>query len=96
MQNLKTYLAGINNDKFPLIIEDTWDFSMVQDTNNIGATHGWFDMFRSWPASPTGYLAFGNRPQPQYLRSAKRRPGFQFPNRPGHLSGQSRSLNRDV
>jgi pullulanase len=76
MKNLKTYLAGKNNESFPLILEDTWNFNVVQDTNNIGATHGWFDMFRSYPA---GYLAYGNQPQPPYLRVLNAAQDFNFP-----------------
>jgi pullulanase/glycogen debranching enzyme len=76
MTNLKTWLTTQNNNTFPLIIEDTWDFTAVQDTNNIGATHGWFDMFRSYPA---GYLGYGNQPQPPYLRVLNAAQDFNFP-----------------
>jgi pullulanase len=59
---------------------------MVNDTNTIGATHGWFDMFRSYPAGedhisgqPTGYLAYGNEPQTNYLRVLNSAFQFNFP-----------------
>src|SRR5579872_1900782 len=76
MSNLKSYLASIGKNVFPLMIEDTWDFNVVNDTNNIQSTHGWFDMFRSYPA---GNLGFGNRPQPPYIRVLNAAQDFNFP-----------------
>jgi pullulanase len=83
--NLKTYLAGKNNPTFPLILEDMVGFPMVNDANTMGATHTWFDMFRSYPAGedsagqPTGYLAYGNQPQTNYLRVLNSAYQFSFP-----------------
>jgi 1,4-alpha-glucan branching enzyme len=71
---LKTDLAG--GGSFPLILEDTWDYQVIADTNAIGATHGWFDMFRSRPAS---YLAYGQVPQPEFLRVLNASRDFAFP-----------------
>ena len=85
IKNLKTYLAGKNNPTFPLILEDWWDFRVVNDTNTIGATHGWFDNFRSYPAGedptgqPAGYLAYGSQPQTNYLRVLNSAYQFNFP-----------------
>jgi len=76
MEVLKTYLATRNNTVFPLMIEDTWDYSAVNDTNNIGATHGWFDLFRS---SPMSYLWYGNQPTTDYLRVLNSAYEYNFP-----------------
>jgi pullulanase/glycogen debranching enzyme len=76
MSVLKTYLAKKNNHVFPLMIEDTWDYAAVNDTNNIGATHGWFDLFRSAPAS---YLPYGNQPTTDYLRVLNSAYEYDFP-----------------
>jgi pullulanase len=72
VKNLKNYLG----DQFPLILEDTWDYAVIKDTDTIGATHGWFDMFRSRPATALGY---GNRPQPEYMRVLNTAKDFNSP-----------------
>jgi pullulanase/glycogen debranching enzyme len=83
--NLKSYLATKNNPIFPLILEDVFDFGVVNDTNTIGATHGWFDMFRWYPAGtdpdgqPAGYLAYGNQPAANYMRVLNSAYQFNFP-----------------
>jgi pullulanase/glycogen debranching enzyme len=76
MSVLKSYLATQNNTVFPLMIEDTWDFDAVHDTNTIGATHGWFDLFRS---SPMSYLPYGNQPTTDYLRVLNAAYEYNFP-----------------
>jgi pullulanase len=61
---------------FPLILEDTWDYGVIADTNAIGATHGWFDMFRSRPAT---YLGYGQQPQPEFMRVLNAARDFDYP-----------------
>lgn len=74
---LRAALAGAGS--FPLILEDTWDYQVIADTGAIGASHGWFDMFRSRPAS---YLAFGQRPQPEFVRVLNAARDFAYPRGP--------------
>ncbi len=76
MADLKTYLAGERKDVFPLMIEDTWDYTAVNNTNIIGATHGWFDNFRSCPMA---YLWYGNQPSTAYLRALNSAYQFNYP-----------------
>ena len=54
---LKSYLATKNLPNFSLMLEDTWDYGVIQDTNQIGATNGWFDMFRSRPGQASTMVA---------------------------------------
>jgi pullulanase len=79
ISNLKTYLAGQKKTVFPLTIEDTWDYNAVNDTNNVGATHGWFDPFRG---AATAFLPYGNQPQTYYLRVLNSAYQFDFPKAP--------------
>jgi 1,4-alpha-glucan branching enzyme len=76
VQELKAYLANAGVQNFPLILEDTWDYRVIQDTNDIGATHGWFDLFRSRPQDA---LPAGNRLQPEYLRVLNSARDFRHP-----------------
>lgn len=62
---LKKYLKKKGINEFPLILEDTFDFNVMADTNHIGATNGWFDMFR---ARAFNALAFNNRLGTDYVR----------------------------
>ena len=82
----KNYLATRKNTAFPLMIEDTWDFNAVNDTNDIGATHGWFDLFRLahgvssvWQPADDGL----------YARS-QLGVSVQLPDRAGHLYREPR------
>jgi pullulanase len=79
MTAMKQYCVQKGLATFPLMIEDTWDYNAVGDTNSIGATHGWFDMFRS---SPAGSLPYGGKPQPQYMRVLNSARDFNFPTGP--------------
>jgi pullulanase len=76
MADLKTYLAGESKNVFPLTIEDTWDYSAVNNTNIIGATHGWLDNFRSLPM---GYISYSNQPDTAYLRALNSAYQFNYP-----------------
>jgi pullulanase len=74
--DLKNYFAGKGMPDYPLMLEDTFDFDVIRDTNNIRATHGWFDMLRSYSGEA---LSFSNRPQPQFMRVLNSARDFNSP-----------------
>jgi pullulanase len=76
VSELKNYFAGKGIADFPLMLEDTFNFDVIRDTNNIGATHGWFDMFRSYSGDA---LSFSNRPQPDFMRVLNSAKDFNYP-----------------
>jgi pullulanase len=47
--NLKAYAQEEELENVSLIVEDTWDFSVVADANFMQPTGAWFDVFRSYP-----------------------------------------------
>jgi pullulanase len=47
--DLKDYAASQHLDNISLILEDTWDFQVIADSNLIKPTGAWFDLFRSYP-----------------------------------------------
>jgi pullulanase len=47
--DLKAYAAGNKLDNVSFILEDTWDFQVIADSNLIQPTGAWFDLFRSYP-----------------------------------------------
>jgi len=58
---LTDHIATTHRDNFSLILEDSWGFDAVNDSNNIKPTGTWFDMFRSGPfAIFTGYAVVGH------------------------------------
>jgi 1,4-alpha-glucan branching enzyme len=49
MADLKTFAGNQGIANVSLILEDTWDFGVIADSNQIQPTGAWFDMFRSYP-----------------------------------------------
>ena len=47
--DLEGYAASQKLQNIALIIEDTWDFQVIADSNVIEPTGAWFDVFRSYP-----------------------------------------------
>jgi 1,4-alpha-glucan branching enzyme len=47
--DLKAYAAGNKLENVSFILEDTWDFQVIADSNLIQPTGAWFDVFRSYP-----------------------------------------------
>ncbi len=47
--DLKQYALGHGLENVTLILEDAWDFTVIQDANTMQATGAWFDLFRSYP-----------------------------------------------
>lgn len=75
MDRLKQYLATKGLPNFALILEDTWDYNVIRDTNEIGATNGWFDMFRDRPANALDHGSVGT----EYLRVLNAAKDFDAP-----------------
>jgi glycosidase len=73
--NLKAYLADKKLPNFALMLEDTWDYDVMQDTNEIGATNGWFDMFRDRPLNALDHGSVG----PEYMRVLNAARDFNAP-----------------
>ncbi|HKQ69398.1 MAG TPA: hypothetical protein VJT73_08670 [Polyangiaceae bacterium] len=76
IEALRTWLDAKGLGPFPLIVEDTFDYDVIRDTNALGATGGWFDMFRSRPFQA---LAFGQRLGPEFVRVLNAARDFAYP-----------------
>ena len=74
---LRAYAASRGlADRFPLILEDEWDWRVIDDTNEIGATHGWFEVFR---ANAGAAISYGGKPGTGFMQVLNAAKGFNFP-----------------
>ena len=68
--DLKQYAEAQKLHNMSFILEDTWDYNVIQDANMIQPTGAWFDPFRS---VVTGYV------NPQYIRVLNAARDFNAP-----------------
>ena len=75
--DLTQHIAKTGKDNFALILEDSWDYGAIADSNLIKPTGTWFDLFRSGPFDIfSGYALPGNQVSTAYLRILN--SAFQF------------------
>jgi len=75
--DLTAYAANTGKNNFSLILEDSWDFSAVNDANIMKPTGTWFDEFRAGPfAIFSGYACPGQQVSTAYMRILN--SAFQF------------------
>ena len=77
--DLKTYAAGQHLDNISLILEDTWDFQVIADSNLIQPTGAWFDVFRSYPFDVFNGYAVKGGITASYMRVLNSALGFNAP-----------------
>lgn len=77
--DLKAYAAGQNLENISLILEDDWGFQVIQDSNNIGPTGAWFDLFRSYPFDVLNGFAVKGGVAASYLRVLNSARDFNAP-----------------
>jgi len=66
--NLKQYAQDQKLSNVSFILEDAWDYHVIQDANTIRPTGAWFDLFRSAPFDPFGGYAVTGYIDSQYMR----------------------------
>lgn len=67
--DLKNHITATGRNNFSLILEDSWGFDAVNDSNIIQPTGTWFDEFRAGPfAIFSGYACPGNQVGTDYMR----------------------------
>ncbi len=77
--DLKQYTKDQNLSNVSFILEDTWDYQVIQDSNKIRPTGAWFDLFRSAPFGIfTGYAVTGHVDS-QYMRVLNAARDFNSP-----------------
>lgn len=79
IEDLRSWVVRRGLDNIALILEDTWDFSAVDDSNNIKPTSTWFDPFRSLPFGIfTGYASIMHV-DTRYIRVLNAAKDFMWP-----------------
>ncbi len=77
--DLKQFTKDQNLSNVSFILEDTWDYQVLQDSNKIQPTGAWFDLFRSAPFGIfTGYAVTGHV-DTQYIRVLNAARDFNAP-----------------
>lgn len=77
--SLKSYAANRQLDNISLILEDSWDFSVIADANSIQPTGAWFDLFRSYPFDVFGGYAVKGAISANYMRVLNAALDFDAP-----------------
>jgi len=78
--DLTNHIAATGRNNFSLILEDSWDFSAVNDSNIIKPTGTWFDEFRAGPfAIFSGYACPGQQVSTAYMRILNSAYQFNYP-----------------
>jgi 1,4-alpha-glucan branching enzyme len=79
MADLRTWLAARKLNNVSLVLEDTWGFDAIDDSNSIRPTATWFDPFRSAPFGIfSGYAATGHV-NSRYMRVLNAAKDFNWP-----------------
>lgn len=66
--DLTSHIVATQRTNYSLILEDSWGFDAVNDSNNIKPTGTWFDMFRSGPFGIFNGYAVKNHVDTTYMR----------------------------
>lgn len=102
IKDLQSWINAQSLRNIALILEDTWDYTCIDDANKIKPTGAWFDPFRSAPfALFTGYASTGHV-DTGYMRVLNAAKDFQWPIGPtiyienhDHASATCRAGGRD-
>jgi pullulanase len=78
--DLTQHINATGRTNFSLILEDSWGFDAVGDSNVIKPTGTWFDMFRSGPFGIfSGYAVPGQQVSTAYMRILNSSLDFNYP-----------------
>jgi pullulanase len=77
---LTAYNAAAGRQNVSLILEDSWGFDAIADSNEIRPTGTWFDPFRGGPFGIfSGYAVPGQQVQTPYMRILNAALDFNYP-----------------
>jgi 1,4-alpha-glucan branching enzyme len=77
---LTNHIAATGRNNFSLILEDSWGFDAIADSNVIKPTGTWFDLFRSGPFGIfSGYAVPGQHVTTAYMRILNSALDFNYP-----------------
>jgi pullulanase len=78
--DITNHISAAGRDNFALILEDSWGFDAVGDSNFIKPTGTWFDPFRGGPfAIFSGYAVPGQAVPAAYMRILNSALDFNYP-----------------
>ena len=77
--DLTQYVDDQHLTNVSLILEDTWDYQVISDSNMIRPDAAWFDLFRSMPFGIFDGYAVKGDVQPAYMRVLNAARDFDYP-----------------